>query len=67
MKNEAKGYKAEKENNLVLPKINNDKSQLQKNGAAILAVGNPRYGGATPQLNKNDVLNQIYGSNNPSR
>ena len=38
MKNEPKGYLADKEN-LRLPKIN-DKSQLQKGGAAILAAGN---------------------------
>lgn len=37
MKNQAKGYVAEKEN-MKLPKIN-DKSYLQNRGAAILAAG----------------------------
>jgi hypothetical protein len=37
MKNQAKGYIAEKEN-IKLPRIN-DKSYLQKRGAAILAAG----------------------------
>lgn len=65
MKNEAKGYQAEKENKAVmLPKIN-DRSQLQKQGAAILAAGN-RYRPGVPDsvnISKNDVLNNIYGSN----
>lgn len=39
MKNEPKGYIAEKEN-IKLPKIN-DKSYLQNRGAAIMAAGKP--------------------------
>ena len=37
MKNQAKGYNAEKEN-IKLPRIN-DKSYLQNRGAAIMAAG----------------------------
>ncbi len=69
VKNEAKGYKAdEKENNAIrLPKINqsNDRgSQLQKQGAAILAAG--RYVSNRPE-SKNEVLNNIYGRVNNSQ
>ena len=64
MKNEAKGFKAdEKENNVRLPKIN-DKSYLQKQGAAILAAGGNRYlRPDSVNISKNNVLNNIYGSN----
>eukprot|EP00347_Sterkiella_histriomuscorum_P005661 403355743 len=71
MKNQAKGYVEEKENNNVrLPKIN-DKSYLQNRGAAILASGQNRYkapdvvnqSNIAPPTNQR-VLNQIYGGNN---
>jgi len=51
MKNEAKGYNADKEN-LKLPKIN-DKSYLQNRGAAILAAGNVKYNPSIVNASKN--------------
>lgn len=63
MKNEPKGYNPDKEN-LRLPKIN-DKSQLAKGGAAILAAGNKYNGPLNQRNNNNQVLNQIYGGGSP--
>lgn len=67
VRNEAKGYRNdEKENAIRLPKINqsNDRgSQLQKQGAAILAAG--KYVSNRPD-SKNDALNNIYGRVNNS-
>lgn len=40
MKNQAKGYREQKEN-LLLPKVNNDRSYLQRGGAAIMGAGKP--------------------------
>jgi hypothetical protein len=52
MRNEPKGYNGDKEN-IRLPKIN-DKSNLAKGGAAILAAGNrysPQLGAASKNKN----------------
>ena len=64
MKNEAKGYRGDKENNIKLPKIN-DRSHLQKQGAAIMAAGgHNKYRNENVNQSKNDVLSNIYGRNN---
>ena len=54
LRNEAKGYRDEKENGKppMMPRIQ-EKSYLQKQGAAIIAGGR-----------NNEALNQIYNSNN---
>ena len=63
MKNQPAGYQGDKEN-LKLPRIQ-DKSQLAKGGAAILAAGN-RYMPPTSGAPKsNQVLQQIYGGASP--
>ena len=64
LKNEAKGYNADKEN-LKLPKIN-DKSYLQNRGAAILAAGNNKYTPVNSPSRSPSAIQQIYGGGNPS-